>query len=910
MSMGKNVMNHRMGRRAGLAFALCAWIGSAAGAQPIEPLADALQRKSPAFGDSFITTIKVRRAPQGAAAPFDPEEGRFLSAAAAPGRALAATATPQTLAHLYLERALSNSESLAEACAFLDQRGEAGREAKARLLALAPAAAPSAAPAAEPTAEAARLARARASMAALQNVDWKQPRPLFDGGESHADPVSAAAGRTSLLPAPLAARVEAAPAAGEDRTPAAGEDKAQAGVVKLVSISMEKLQELALDKDPGERKLQFEKPFGLGPSPLSGAGVFTSKNLSPEEIAADPVKKAAAERAARDGAPVDFLRTNAKVQLFGTVSLPIDIPGNPGELNVGLRKGGIVEIVQTRPVRRGEARPDRQAFLWPLTVEHLKKVMKPGEDFTLTGRIEGSGAVAGGIGEGIDFPYYGGIGAGVEVGVGAAHDGWISLHVSKIDDDHVRISLQEGDGTALIAHFEASAGLDLNGDDFIPHVPPSNLDESLVGKAVALGEESVFQKVEDLGKVELTAEFRRSKHDLRTEGWASVSLSDPETAEALDQFFKVHPKALRSLPARATQSPDLGAGRLNVEVRDVTRDHAFEANLSFLHISKSGGSTYYEVRWREDDGKTVRKLVVVGESGFEENINKTSRSRESVMWYDLDTGEASISVKLGPQERLLTTTRERINDVIALQKALGLTLETFKVDEPRPYLQFFGLGNYGRTSESGQFVLHDEGIKALKTADRDSLSIAYLRADWLFERESFAPGRTLVSENAAPAWAGTTDRDALRPVLDFLRANSARVNQPSGKSGASDYAALQSRYARLAPGRSLRGDVWRLRSADAFAGNVRKMQDSRDPAEMLKLFLKFRHDGAIELKRSVVATAALAGRRQGDDGRDAPNVDAYLEMTGDRVVLKPKANPVAIPDSPVDEVQDVLKRWQ
>lgn len=890
--------------RAGLVVAMCAWTAAGAGAQSVEPLADALQRKIPAFGDSFISTIKVRRAPQGAAAPFDPEETRFLSAAAAPGRTLAPTATPEVLAHLYLDRALSSPDGLSEACAFLDRRGEAGREAKARLLGLAPAASggPSGSAAA-----AAGLAKARASAASLQSADWNQARPIFDGGASQGDAVIAAAGiRTGLAPAALAGRTPApAPA------PGAAEDKNEAGVVRLVSISMEKLQELALNKDPGERKLQLEKPFGLGASPLSGAGVFTSKKLSPEEIAADPVKKAAAADAAKNGAPVDFLRTNAKVQLFGTVSLPIDIPGNPGELNVGLRKGGVVEIVQTRPVRQGEAdaHPDRQAFLWPLTVEHLKKVMKVGEDFTLTGRIEGAGAVVGGIGQGIDFPYYGGINAKVEAGVGAAHDGWISLHVNKIDDDHVRVSLQEGDGTALRAHVELSAGLDLNSDDFIPHVPPSNLDESMVGKAVALGEDSLFQKIEDLGKAELTAEFRKSKHDLRTEGWASVSLSDPQTSAALEQFFKVHPKALRSLPAEATRAEDLGAGRLNAEVRDVTREHELEAHLSFLHITKSGGSTYYEVRWRQDDGQIARKLVVVGESEFEENINKTSRAQESVMWFDLGTGEASISVKLGPQERKLTTTREHINDVIALQKAFGLTLETAKIDEPHPYLQFFGLGNYGRSSESGQFVLHNEGIQALKKADRDSLAIAYLRADWLFEKESFPPGGTW-SEDQAPAWAAASDAAALRPVVDFLRANGARSISSSGKSGASDYAALQSRYARLAPGRSLRGDAWRMRAADTYAGHVRKMQDSgSDPAQLLRLFLKFRHDGAIELKRSVVATAALAGRRQ-DDGQDVPNVDAYIEMTGKRVTLKPKAKPVQIPDSPVDEIQDVLKQWQ
>lgn len=899
MSMGKTR----------LAFALCVGIASGAGAQSAEPLGDALQRKSPAFGDSLISTIDAWRAPQSATAPFDAEENLFLSAAAAPGRALGSTATPQTLAHLYLDRALSNSESLAEACAFLDERGEAGREAKARLLALKPAAVPPPPPAA--SAPSAGLAAARASVTSLRNADWTQARPLFDGGapQGGAVPAVAPAGaaRTGLLPAARAVPPAKAPAAGAD----AGEGKPPAGVVRLVSVSMEKLQEIALDKDPGERKVQLEKPFGLGAGPLNGAGVFTSKNLTPEEIEADPVKKAVAARAARDGVPVDFQRTNAKVQLFGTVMLPIDIPGNPGELNLGLRKGGIVEIVQTRPVRRGETRSDRQAFLWPLTVEHLKKVMKVGEDFTLTGRIEGSGAVVGGIGQGVDFPYYGGVNVKAEAQVGAAHDGWISLHVSKIDEDHVRIALQEGDGTALRAHFELSAGLDLNSDDFIPHVPPSNLDESLVGKAVVLGEDaSLFTKVEDLGKAELTAEFRRSKHDLRTEGWASVSLSDPATVAALDQFFKVHPKALRALPPDATQSADLGAGRLNAEVRDVTRDHEFEAHLSFLHITKSAGSTYYEVRWREDDGKIVRKLVVVGESEFEENINKTGRSQESVMWFDLDTGEASISVKLGPQERKLTTTRERVNDVIAMQKAFGLTLDgTAKIDEPHPYLQFFGLGNYGRTSEDGQFVLHNEGIEALKKADRDGLSIAYLRADWLFEKESFAPGRTLVSERAAPAWAGTADRDALRPVLDFLRANSANVNQPGGKSGSSEYSALQSQYARLAPGRSLRGDVWRLRSADAYAGDVRRMQDSKDPAQLLKLFLKFRRDGAVELKRSVVATASLAGKRV-EDGREVPNVDAYIEMTGKRVTLEPQASPVKIPDSPVDEIQDVLKSWQ
>ncbi|MDD5630111.1 MAG: hypothetical protein PHU21_13665, partial [Elusimicrobia bacterium] len=288
------------------------------------------------------------------------------------------------------------------------------------------------------------------------------------------------------------------------------------------------------------------------------------------------------------------------------------------------------------------------------------------------------------------------------------------------------------------------------------------------------------------------------------------------------------------------------------------------------------------------------------------------RSEQMAMWYDLDTKKAAVTVALGPQNRLMTTTREKVNDVIATQKAMGVPVRG-KYDEPSPYLQLFGLGNIGRTEEKGSFYLADEGVDALKGAGREQLIASYLHADWIYEKESWEPGKNFwAAHSKPPAWAETIDPEALKPVLDFLRdhASEARRLQGADRSNRGQLAALEARYRAVAPGRYLMGDAWAYTDASDYANLVGDMQRSDNPEQLVELFMRFRRNDGLELKRAVVATAYLAGESVGPDGKPVRNWQGWIQMKGKNVELVPAGGPPPLPLHPVGELQTLMGRWQ
>lgn len=733
---------------------------------------------------------------------------------------------------------------------------------------------------------------------ALAQASWDEAggRENFDGGEyrdSVAAPVYAAPRALSQAPLPAPT---APTAVAQSSAPKKG--------LRVVAVSVDKLKELASKELYKERKTGLDSAYGVSEGAhLSGAGYFTAKILNKNEVEADPVKKRVREEATARGEKVTFLRTNTKAQLFGDRNIPIG-DGGGVPVGFGLRLGGVVEIVETRAIPRelGGAwdHAKERVFLWPLSAKSLRETMRVGEDLTITGRVERGAGLGVSAGQRLGDFAFGSIGAGATLSGGHAADEWISLRVSKIDEDHVRLLLQKGDGQTLAANLSIKAGLDLYDDSYVPGVEPAKLDDGLVGKAVLSGQKSLLKKVEELASVELSAGWSVSKHEVESEGWGAVSLSEPGSAKALDEFFKFKPAALRSLPPDSTLSAALAAGRVTSEVRDVTHDSRLQARLSLLKITKTAGTTFYEVHWRVDDGPLRKYLVGVARSSWRGDVTKTKRDEESVMWYDLDTGSASVNVRLGPQDRLMTTTRERINDVIAAQKALGLTVPG-KIDHPSPYLQFFGLGNYGRSEELGQFSLPPEGVAAVAKAKRPELLTAYLRADWLFEKESYPPGYIWASASKAPPWAETSDPAALAPVLAFLHDNAAEVERlefQKGQERELDW--LERDYEKVAPGRSLRADADRYLSAAAYANRVQDMQRSGKPEALIEMFLALKKDGDIDLKRAVGATAYLA------EG----NFKAYIEMTGKRVDLRPTTRPESLPQHPISELGGLIGSWR
>lgn len=678
--------------------------------------------------------------------------------------------------------------------------------------------------------------------------------------------------------------------------------RAEEGRTKIVAVAVEKIDGLLRKQTYKERKAGLDKAYGVRPgSSIGGAGVFTSKILDPREVDADPVRRAVREAARARGEDVVFVRTNAKVQVFASQAFSV----GP---TVGLRAGGIVEVLEVRALPRDKAgawqHAKERVFLWPLSAEHLRSTLRVGEELAVTGRLEHGTGVGVGFGHSLGVPAYGSIGAGATLSGGHGSDEWTTLLLKKTGPDELRVLLQQGDGDSFGAAVSLSAGLDLYDDEWIPRATPETVDQSWVGKGVLKGQESLLHAIEKLCKAELSVSWSHARRNAKAEGWGAVRLDDPRSSAALDDLFHFKPGPLRSLPPSATYSEALGAGRFESEVREVTDDATLQARLIKLHATKSAGTGFYEVRVSQDGGAPRRFLMGMARSSYRGDVTKTARSESAVMWYDLDSKEPRITVALGPQKRLFTTTRETINDVIAAQRALGVPVEG-RIDEPEPYLQLFALGNYGRTEERGQFSLEPEGVRRVAEAAPEKLVAAYLRADWLYERQSFPPGKNFWGAERPPAWADTSDPADYRAVYDFLAENAAEVHElsePGHQEDSSSLSWLENKYRDLARGRYLKADAERFLSAQAFARHVAGMRGaSDDPEKVIELFLQFKKDGALELKRAVTATASVAG--QG-------NYEATLEMSGKRVELKPKEGGFELPRTPLQKLDGQLARWR
>ncbi len=674
--------------------------------------------------------------------------------------------------------------------------------------------------------------------------------------------------------------------------------------IKIVSAPLEALEKIAAKQLYKERSQKLSATYDVGPSfALGGAGYFKAKVLNANEIKNDPLRQQIRDTATAGGQEIVFLRTNTKAQLFGKITIPINVNG----ISASSRLTGTIEILETRIIPRKWADAYQYAkqrvILWPLTAKTLRDDLKVGEDITITGRLECGSGVSAGTSVGVGNFAFGNLGAGVSSGVGHARDKWVSYYIKKLDNTHVRVVVQDGNGEVFSNNLRLYAGLDIYDDSVIPNVNSSDLESTKFGAAIVKGEVKILNKLEKLVKIEIVASFTNGKHGSSTEGWSYISLTDSQTASALDRLLKFDTAAMRELPAQATSRGPGMSGKMNLEMRDVTQDSSIQFRLSKLHLTKASGAAFHEIIWSNDDGQQQHYLVGTVKDSFRNGITDTKYIEESTLWYNMNTGEYQVTVLLDPHERLLTTTREAINDVIATQRAMGAAVEA-KIDHPSLYLQLFGMGNYGRTTEKGYFTVLPAGLRRMATKTHDEALMAYLKADWIYERESFPPGGIL-NAGQIPPWATAASAAEIGAALSTL--DGAAAIGPGGfNDDSSMMRGYEHEYAQIAPKRFLHEDLLKYMAAKSYADHFSAMTaNGIAPEKVMECFLAFRRDSTLELKRSVAATAMLARGNAND-----PGYAGYLEMTGNSVTLKPVGLPNQAPQTPIGHVNGMLASWK
>jgi hypothetical protein len=738
-------------------------------------------------------------------------------------------------------------------------------------------------------------------------------RPVFAAkSRSWTDPDASASSTTvrdeSTLPGAQQSRFNIVPESWTD---------SDSKYMKIITVPLSKLNDIASEQVYNEREEDLNKAYGTGSysNLVGGAGAFKVKIMDPDEINADPVKKQVVANFAKLGQKVSFVRTDIKAQLFTGVSAPINIAaGVTGSANVQI--SGIVEVVETRAVPHDAQgawlSAKRRVFLWPLTAEHIKKDMRVGEDLTITGRVQDTVGGSIGIGQQLGSFQYGAVGASATAGASRTGGKWISLHIKKIDLDHVTAVIQEGTDRTVSENVQARAGVDIDSDDFMPQVSESvSITSSVYGWAAAQGKKAVINELDKIADVEFSLAFSQTKAQTSTEGWGSVSLDDDSSTAALDSMFKFNFKPMQGLQTNNMYNGILGAGHFVASSQDVTNNKELQLRLSLLHFVSKKGTTFSELQWESDGGKVNHYLVgkVYADSSFDPLSEK--RHEESILWYNVDTGEYSITVDMGPDKRTITTTAETVNDVVAAQKGFGIPVDGH-INPPSVPINIFGLGNYGKSNETGYFTVTPNGMKSMKDKTPEDMMIAYLKADWLFERENNPPGKSIFNNSKPPLWVTDAAAPQIRPALKFLSDNFSAIDRArfGDKDDREDMSDLNRAYAKISPGRDLVGDWQRFRSAAAFARRVMTMQQNEDkPEQAMDMFMAFRHDSNIDLKHATVAMTYLVGSTTGANGVSIPNYTGYMEMTGSRVSLKPVGIPDHMPLTPLQQLSTVLDKW-
>ena len=688
--------------------------------------------------------------------------------------------------------------------------------------------------------------------------------------------------------------------------------------MKIITIPMSKLNDIASEQLHNERETDLTEAYSAGSytNLVGGTGAFKVKILDEDEVAADPIKKLVRANFEKIGQKVSFVRTNMKAQLFTGVNAPINITaGVTG--SVGVQLSGIVEVVETRAIPRNAEgawiTTKRRVFLWPLTAEHIKANFRVGEDLTITGRVQDSAGGSIGVGQEVGSFTYGTVGASATVGASRTGGKWISLHIKKVDLEHVTVVVQEGSDRSVSESVQAKVGVDIDADKFMPATSEdTKITASVYGWAAAEGKKALISELDKVGDVEFSLAFTQSKAHTDTEGWGTVSLTEPNSVLALNSLFKLNVKPLQALTTRDMYNNILGAGHFVSSTQDVTNNRDLQLRLSLLHYSSKKGTTFSELKWMSDGGKVNHYIVgkVYAESKL--NLITTESREESILWYNVDTGDYSITVDMGPDKRTITTTRETINDVVAAQKGFGIPVQG-NIHQPSVPIDIFGLGNYGKSDERGYFTVTPNGMKTMKTKTAEELMVAYLKADWLFERENNPPGKSVFNNSKPPLWVTEAALPAIRPALKYLSDNFSAIDRArfDNNDETPSMNDLNREYDKVSPGRGLTGDWQRFRSAAAFARRVIEMQKNEDkPEQAMEMFMAFRHDRDIDLKHAAVAMASLVGSTVDASGTALPNYTGYIEMTGSRVSLKPVGIPSTMPLTPLQQLSTVLDKWR
>jgi hypothetical protein len=666
--------------------------------------------------------------------------------------------------------------------------------------------------------------------------------------------------------------VSGTPGVGTDSVSSTGGSASGGGLVNKVR---DKLVERTWKEITTEHSARIAS-LDLGDSGALGMRLSERVYLSDGRfVTDDPVRKATTERlAATTGENIFWLETgglmDAKVGLSKSVPLG-------GVLNVhgGFSTGGLLEYRALHPYAAdvgavASGVPRDHTVRLPIDADKAR-ALEPGTQVEIVGK--GSATLSAGIGAGTSTSVGSVTGSvGASIGASSTVAGTWSVHVTRLEDDKVRVVLGEVKERTRATSVGVSAGLTIDGaeviddtvggtidsaaesvdiDEALGNIPGLDGDGGLAGLIKREGASAVEKAVRRY--TAFHASRGRSANETRRELTSYVfDLSKPAARQSYDELLRLSERNA------SLASDQAGSGVSRHVYTEDTTSVSSDTNISFAGKKLLLVNTLR----KERDGQltTGSGTQLIRTDMYKRSYNGFITGRRDIKWEgvrveDAATGASNnyFHLKFSKDDKI--THNHEIRSFVRFADFLGVQDADDRVID-MPSSNWLGrlFGSDDNTRVDTDVYFTDDGVRAIADSDKAAVVTAFV----------------LASEALEPDLAGIPhDNPQARSLIDQFNTLEAEIEELERFSSGDDrdevrdleYAQwrLGRDYKDAFGGRKLKEDAPVVRGAEKLAAHVGEMTGAADEAAWIKVFGDIGEANKFDFMRSIGALAKLAG---------------------------------------------------